>query len=128
MALAQCAHQPRGASVIRRGKQQVEVVSHQYIGVDSAFEARRVLAQPFQECQAVPLVKKALRLSAAAPHHVQGNSGRMAIERQGHHQGTGQPVPPLTWAVDLRNDGYGLVRTPGLVMGLGISIPCARAF
>jgi len=51
----------------------VDVIAHQDVGVNGAFEARGVLAQPPQEGQPVALAKKALGVFAPTANHVQRN-------------------------------------------------------
>lgn len=79
VAPANLFHEARSAPGLRGGEQQMDVVSHQHVGVDGAFEAGGECAQSCQEHLPVVFVKKALRLAAAATNYVQGSAGRWVI-------------------------------------------------
>jgi len=64
--------------------------------MDGAFEAAGRFAEVFQECKAIPVLEKTLRMAASTAHHVQPNPGRMNIGKSRHAQRTAGAALPLT--------------------------------
>ena len=94
--LANGAHEPCGALPIRRSQKQVDMVSHQHISMDGAFEVAGRFAEVFQKREPIPVVEKTLRMAASAAHHVQANPGGMNVGKPRHGRRTAGAARPLT--------------------------------
>lgn len=77
-------HQPRDCARLFRRKQQVHMVAHQHIGVQSASEAQECMAQALQVTLAIFIVQKARQPVVAPLHYVLWNAGDIVAWMSGH--------------------------------------------